>query len=130
MKAILSLFFVFISFSAFSQSANDSILRFEHEKLKEQLLNQQQQVDNMELAMTKYYIQNRNSQLLSVIGATLYVAGAIGMSVNQDASSVVLLAAGSVTSIIGTVLYFDSYKYLDFRRKTKTVKVRPADPYF
>ena len=130
MKAILSLFFVFISFSAFSQSANDSILRFEHEKLKDQLLNQQQQVDNMELAMTKYYLQNRNSQLLSVIGATLYVAGAIGMSVNQDASSVVLLAAGGVTSIIGTVLYLDSYKYLDFRRKSKTVKIRPADPYF
>jgi hypothetical protein len=130
MKTILSLFFVFISFSAFSQSANDSILRFEHEKLKEQLLNQQQQVDNMELAMTKYYLQNRNSQMLQLIGASIYVVGAISMSVNHNSSSGVLMVAGGVTSLIGSVLYFDSYKYLDFRRKNKTVKVRPADSYF
>ena len=85
-----------------------------------------QQVDSLtaskvikiENSLAGFYKQNRRSHFFILLGSALYTAGYIfNDKMNGEINFLPIL--GGISSLVGGVIYLDSFKHLNLKRKTK-----------
>lgn len=119
MKQILFFLVLFFSSATFSQSTNDSIIAALNAKidvLQQQDLAKTAQIVDIEKRLTSHYVYNRRYHSLLYVSIGLSAVSFISAQYSPKVSIALPLAAG-ITSLIGTVIYLDSYKFLNFKPK-------------
>ena len=130
MRQFFILVALFISFNAFSQIVTDSVIAptdFEgvtdsvaqSTEIKSVVMQkidtvQIERIDNIERNLSAFYTYNRRSQNLLFLSAGLSVAGILLAYGDNITTSNLVTLTGGVVSIIGTVVYLNSYKFLKF----------------
>lgn len=121
MKQLFIIAFLVLSASLFSQSANDSIvsaLNAKIEVLQQQDFAKTAQIVDIEKRLGSFYSANRRYHSLMFVSVGLSVVSIISAQYSGEVGVALPLVAG-VTSLIGTVIYLDSYKFLNFKPKRK-----------
>lgn len=77
-----------------------------------------EKVTKIENSLSGYYKENRNSQFFILLGSALITAGYI-FNDQLKGEVNVLPIVGGISSLVGGILYLDSFKYLNPKRKTK-----------
>ena len=77
-----------------------------------------EKVTKIENSLSGYYKENRNSQFFILLGSALVTAGYI-FNDQLKGEVNVLPIVGGISSLVGGILYLDSFKYLNPKRKTK-----------
>ena len=82
---------------------------------------QMARIIDLEKRLGAYYTYNRRSQTLIYVGMGISLAGLIlnYQQNNNNASGMIIPFIGSVVSLFGTVVYLDSFKFLNFRPKRR-----------
>ena len=126
MKHLIILISLFITTAIYSQSAEDSIksnLPAESIMIMKVDSVQIERINNIEKNLSAFYTYNRRYHSLVYLSVGMSLAGILianGQSDNRIAG--VTMIAGGVVSLIGTVIYLDSYKFLNFKPKRKEFK--------
>jgi len=118
---------LFLSAYAFSQTSADSIFTpTSTTSVVVQKVDTAQiaRIENIEKNLSAFYTYNRRYHSLLFISLGVSVAGILLSSgnTNNEKASVVLPIVGSVIGLIGTVIYFDSYKFLNFKPKRREIR--------
>ena len=82
------------------------------DSLKREILSLKTEVRNLELDMAIGENKFKRGILVATIGYSVTIAGGLMLGRKYDDAGKVLLIAGGVTGIVGTVLLVDSFKYL------------------
>lgn len=129
MKHFILFFVIIISSTAFSQTNVDSISAPKHSQITiiEQVdVVQIARIDNIEKSLTAFYRYNRRSHSLLFLSVGLSVVGILVTNTNgYNSKSSILPVAGTVVGLIGTVIYLDSFKFLNFKTKRRELR-QPA----
>jgi len=126
MKQFIILVLLLVSATAFSQKTSDSIFsQTPSESIVIMKVDtvQTERINNIEKSLTAYYTYNRRYHTLLFLSLGMSVASVIianGQS-NNTAAGVIQLAGG-IVGLVGTVIYFDSYKFLNFKPKRKELR--------
>ena len=126
MKQFIILVLLFVSATAFSQKTSDSIFSQtppESVVIMKVDTVQTERINNIEKRLTAYYTYNRRYHTLLVLSLGMSVASVIianGQSNNTVAG--VIQLTGGIVGVVGTVIYFDSYKFLNFKPKRKELR--------
>lgn len=126
MKQFVILVLLLVSATAFSQETSDSI---SFQKPSESIVImkidtvQTERINNIEKSLTAYYTYNRRYHTLLFLSLGMSVASVIIANGQSDyrAAGVIQLAGG-IVGLVGTVIYFDSYKFLNFKPKHKELR--------
>jgi hypothetical protein len=124
MKHLIILVVIFISTSAFSQSPENSTIQpmaVDSITISKLDFDQIERINNIEQNIDAFYTNSRISHKCYFLSFGLTIAGAIISNIEDPKVGGVLIAAGGLSGIIGTVIYFDSYKFLNFKREKKEV---------
>jgi hypothetical protein len=124
MKHFFLIAILIICTNAFSQSKTDSIIYMPSVKsivIQKVDSSQIERINEVEERLSAFYTYNRRSHSLIYAGMALSVIGAIVSSNDSGSGAIVLPLAGGVVSLIGTVIYLDSYKFLNFKPKRKVM---------
>lgn len=125
MKHFFLIAFLIICTNSFSQSKTDSVIYMPSVKsiiIQKVDSSQIQRINDVEERLSAFYTYNRRSHALIYTGMALSVLGALAASNDSGSGAVVLPLAGGVLSLVGTVIYLDSYKFLNFKPKRKVMK--------
>lgn len=76
-----------------------------------------QRISAIEYNLTEYYKENRTSQKMLFVGSALFIAGYF-LGASSDLYNP-LLISGGVCSLVGGVVYLDSFKWLNSKPKKK-----------
>lgn len=126
MKQLIIILFLCISSNSFSQSKGDSI--FISPSLKSVIIqkvdsSQIYRINELEERLTAYYTYNRRSQSLIYGGIAVSIVGILlSKGGTNQGASVIIPLTGTVISLIGTVVYLDSFKFLNLKPKRKVLK--------
>lgn len=124
MKHFLIITLLIVSASGFSQTQKDSIIYIPSVKsviIQKVDSSQIERINEVEERLSAFYTYNRRSHSLIYAGMALSVIGAIVSSDDSGSGAIILPLAGGVVSLIGTVIYLDSYKFLNFKPKRKVM---------
>ena len=124
MKQLLVLLFLFVCGAIYSQSKGDSILITPSIKsviIQKVDSSQITRINNIEERLAAFYTQNRRSHTFIFVGLGVSTLGVLLSQGESDGPAMVLPFAGTVMSLIGTVIYLDSYKFLNFKPKRKVM---------
>jgi hypothetical protein len=128
MKKVLFLLFVLISITAKGQQPlNNQVSTPEDnksivvQKMDSSFCNETTNIKNH---LTDFYRANRNSQLFIYGGALLSVAGAFMTRETEKVNPIPII--GGICTLIGGVIYLDSFKFLNMNKhkKSKTKRSR------
>lgn len=125
MKHLLILVVLFISATAFSQTIVDSILT---QKPATSIIIQKVdtvqivRINDIEKRLSAFYTYNRRSHSFLFLSLGMSVAGILLASDHSNSATAIIPLAGSVVGLIGTVIYLDSYKFLNFKPKRKEIR--------
>ena len=89
----------------------------ELDSLKAEILAVQADVENINLNLEKSKAKFQRGILIATIGYTVTIAGGLMLGRENDEVGQVLLIAGGVTGITGTVLMVDAFKFLGRTRR-------------
>lgn len=78
----------------------------------------QDRITNIETHLTSFYKANKTSQLFIFAGPIISLVGILMYKPTSNEPNL-LPFIGGACSVIGGVIYLDSYKYLNFDRKTR-----------
>jgi drug/metabolite transporter (DMT)-like permease len=126
MKHLIILAVLFMSATAFSQTTTDSI--FTQKPTKSIVI---QKVDTVQIArindietrLSAFYTYNRRSHSLLFLSVGMSLAGIIMASnSNSNSNTAIIPLAGSIVGLVGTIIYLDSYKFLNFKPKRKEIR--------
>jgi hypothetical protein len=126
MKKVLFLLFVLISITAKGQQASNTQLGSDADaksiivqKMDSSCCNETTNIKNH---LTDFYRANRKSQLFMYGGALLSVAGALMNGETDKVNPIPIF--GGICSLIGGVIYLDSFKFLNMNKKKKSKTTR------
>jgi len=125
MRHFVIIVVLFISATAFSQTAADSIINpTPVTSVVIQKIDTAQivRIDNIEKSLSAFYTYNRRSHTLLFLGMGMSVAGILLANGQNNTASGVITLAGGVVGLIGTVIYLDSFKFLNFKPKRKEIR--------
>lgn len=116
MKQIILFLFLCLSLAGYSQQQKDStvVQSIVVQKVDQVTI---ERVNNIENKLNSFHNEMRTSQFFTILGSALIVAGAFNSDSNE--SNVVLPLAGVCSSLIGTIIYLDSYKHLNMKYKSR-----------
>jgi hypothetical protein len=80
-----------------------------------------QRINEVEERLSAFYAYNRRSHTLIYAGMALSIVGMLATNGNDESPALILPLAGGVLSLVGTVIYLDSYKFLNFKPKRKVM---------
>lgn len=125
MRHFVILVVLFISATAFSQTVSDSIsIPTPITSVVTQKIDTAQilRIDNIEKNLSAFYTYNRRSHNLLYLSLGMSIAGILLVNGQNNTASGVITIAGGVVGIIGTVIYLDSFKFLNFKPKRKEIR--------
>ncbi len=126
MKHFILTLFLLVGAAAFSQSKVDSVVYVPSIKsvvIQKVDSSQIARINDLEERLSAYYTLNRRSQSLIYAGMGVSMLGIILSGGELDEGPAIALPlAGTVMSLIGTVIYLDSFKVLNFKPKRKAMK--------
>jgi hypothetical protein len=117
MKQLLLLMLLCLSLAGFSQQiTTDST---EVQSLVVQKVDQVtiDRVNNIENKLNAFHNEMRTSQIFTILGSALMVASAF--NVDSQEPTIILPLAGLCSSLIGGIIYLDSYKHLNMKYKSR-----------
>lgn len=127
MKQFIFLVLLLVSATAFSQQSSDSVFS---QKPSESIVImkvdtfQIERINNIEENLRGFYTHNRVYHALMGVSVGLSLAGlfiATGQGNYSQAGTLQL--AGMVIGMVGTVIYIDSYKFLNIKSRHKNQRV-------
>lgn len=92
------------------------------DSLQQQILNIQADVENIQLNLGLSERKFKRGIAIATIGYSVTIAGGLMLGRKNDELGKVLLVAGGVSGITGTILMVDAFKYLG---RVKRKKVTP-----
>jgi hypothetical protein len=125
MRHFVILIVLFISATAFSQNAADSII---YPKPVTSVVIQKidtaqiLRIDNIEKNLSAYYAYNRRSHTLLFLSMGMSLVGILLSNSQDNTASGVITLAGGFVGLVGTVVYLDSFKFLNFKPKRKEIR--------
>lgn len=122
MKQFIIISLLFVSATAFSQATSDTLIVADQIKHITPLKidnSQIERIDHIEKSLSAFYTYNRRSHTLIIVGSIISAAGILLSYDNPYSVAAVIPIAGSVISLTGTIIYLDSYKFLNFKPKRK-----------
>lgn len=131
MKQLLVLLFITVYSTTFSQTKGDSILitpSVESVIIQKVDSSQIARINNIEERLSAFYTQNRRSHAFIFLGLGISTLGVLLSQGEAEVPALALPFAGTVMSLIGTVIYLDSFKHLNFKPKRK-VLLQPMTYY-
>lgn len=123
MKKIGLLIFLFVSLVSQSQTKNETSTG---KSIVVQNIDTMQcnETKNIENRLTSFYKANRNSQFMIIAGSVISIAGAFLYQPGQNQINPFPIVGG-VCGLVGGVIYFDSFKYLNMNKKPRIKKTVP-----
>lgn len=121
MKKIVLLLFLCVSFFASSQidySAKRSVVVITSDTIRNA------EVPDIALRMQNYYVETRLGQALVALG-TIVTVSSLFIKPEINKPNVLPYIGGGLSSV-GSIIIFDSYKFLNFKKKLK--KRNPKKP--
>ena len=122
MKKVLFLLFVLISITAKGQQTLNTQVGADADaksvvvqKIDSSCCNETTNIKNH---LTDFYRANRNSQLFIYGGALLSVAGALMTKETDKVNPIPIF--GGICTLIGGVIYLDSFKFLNMNKQKKS----------
>lgn len=125
MRHLIILVVIFISASAFSQTNVDSVFTpTPTASIVVQKVDTVQiaRIDDIEKSLTAFYTYNRRSHNLIFLSMGMSLVSVLLANGDNTTAAGVISIAGGVVGIIGTVIYLDSYKFLNFKPKRKEIR--------
>ena len=124
MKKVILFVFILISITSHSQQITPDIPKVENQKsivvLKIDSV-QCNESDLIQTRLTSFYKGSRYSQMFLIAGAFVAITG--GLLYKPEANKVnPSFYYGGALSLIGGVIYLDSFKYLNFKKNRKKMK--------
>lgn len=108
-KKLFFLFLLLIPFLTFSQTNQEDSL----DSLKREILQLRTDVDQIQFNLATSHKKFKRGILAATIGYSVTIAGGLMLGRENDDLGQVLLVAGGVTGITGTILMVDAFKYLN-----------------
>jgi len=131
MYKFLFLILLTISCTVYAQTSTDSIDRAILQKYKTLVKSDSAQnvkILKMENGIQNFYIQNTKGQGFMYGGMALFYAGYVFAQATDNENYLILALAGGILSIYGTVVQIDSYKHLNIKKNTNSIKPKPKVP--
>ena len=125
MRQFIILVLLLLTANAFSQTNVDSIIptiSTTHVVVLKVDTAQIARIDNIEKNLSAFYTYNRRSHSLLFISLGVSITGLLLSNGTGDKASSILPIAGGIIGLIGTVIYLDSYKFLNFKPKRKEIR--------
>lgn len=117
MKQIVLLLLLCLTMAGYSQQkATDSVVV---QSVVVQKVDQLtiERVNNIENKLNAFHNEMRTSQVFTILGSALMMASAFNLQ--SDEPTVILPLAGLCSSLIGGIIYLDSYKHLNMKYKSR-----------
>ena len=126
MKQFIVILLLCISTNSFSQSNGDSIIITPSIKsiiIQKVDSSQIARINDIEERLSAFYTYNRRSHSLIYAGIGVSLLGVfLSYGETNPSSAIALPLVGTALSLVGTVIYLDSYKFLNFKPKRKALK--------
>lgn len=104
--------FVFCTFILFAWSVAAQTTALSETELKNQILQLQTRVDNIEVNLGRAQRKFQTGMALATLGYTVTIAGGLMLGRENDRLGQGLLIAGGATGVAGTFMLVDSFKHL------------------
>lgn len=105
---VLLLFFFFTAFLSHAQTNNQPSI----DSLKTEIINLQTDVRTIKLNLGKVENRFKTGIFISTIGYSVVITGGLMLGRKNDELGKVLLVAGGITGVTGTILMVDAFKFL------------------
>jgi len=125
MRHFILLVVLFISATAFSQTTADSssILKpIQIITIQKVDTVQIERINNIEKKLSAFYTYNRRSHTLLFTSLGMSIVGIILSKGKSNGTAAIIPLAGSVVGLVGTAIYLDSYKFLNFKPRRSEIR--------
>jgi hypothetical protein len=126
MRHLLILVVLFLSATTFSQTTADTTKKqtpatsFVVQKVDSI---QTARIEDIEKRLSAFYTYNRRSHTILYLSLGISTAGVLIASGNSYSKvAPIMLYIGSFVGLVGTVIYLDSYKFLNFKPKRREIR--------
>jgi hypothetical protein len=114
MKIYVVFLLLLASFSVFSQSNTGTSIVIQ--KVDSVQLDRLIKIENN---LTSFHHANRTSQFFIIAGSALTVASVVFYNPYSSSQTNILPILGGISSLVGGIIYLDSYKYLNINKPKK-----------